>query len=106
MVNEAVFPRTSLRVYQTIRSHILEGSFLHFCITLKSHNHSVLLGKHRVMTRIIVFCESSIHHFDCIESKPSCCINGSSSVWVSCVCSVSCCYVNLIVQCLLSWNWV
>jgi len=90
MANEAVFPRTSLHVYHAIRSHILEGSCLHRCSTLKSHNHSVLHD----MTRIILFYECNIHNFDCTGSKISCCINGSRSVRVSCVCSViSCCYV-------------
>lgn len=103
MTKEAVFLRTSLRVYQTIRSHILEDSCLHRCSTLQSHNHLVLLGKHHDMTRIIVLCDCNIHHFDSNGSQTSCCINGSRSVWVSCVCSViSCGYVNLIVQYLLS----
>ena len=56
MAKEAVFPRKSLRVYQTIRSHILKGSCLHRCNTLKSHNHTVILAKLHAKTRITVFC--------------------------------------------------
>jgi hypothetical protein len=60
MAKETVFPRTSLRVYQTARSHILEGRYLHHCSTQKSHNHSVLPRKNHAISLIIVFCECNI----------------------------------------------